>query len=200
MTLVPPFKVLGSFEGGGLGQLLKCEDANGKRFAAKFPKDRAYESQQLILDEERRFWRHQGTYVVEYYGTIHHADGRRGFAMELMEGSLSGLVLSEKSLTRSQIITYFSHAAIGLAEVHRSAHGTFHGDMKLANTLGEEWRRQAGGLWSRPRWSRADSDARTSRRWNSRVLPARRLLFREWRHLLARRDAVGSAGSPRAAE
>ncbi len=135
MTLVPPFKVLASFEGGGLGQLLKCQDAKGKLFAAKLPKDFSTVCQQLILDEERRFWRHQGNFVVEYYGSINHQDGRRGFAMELMDGSLSGLIRGGSPIRRPVALSYFADAAQGIAEVHRSAIGSYHGDIKLANIL-----------------------------------------------------------------
>lgn len=133
--LKEPIEVLGRFEGGGLGELLRCRDANGLLFAAKFPKDQSVTSQRLIVDEERRFFRHQGTYVVQYYGTIHHSDGRRGFAMELMDGSIGGLIESGGSIRRGRAVEYFADAAAGLAEVHRSAAGAYHGDIKPANIL-----------------------------------------------------------------
>lgn len=133
--LKEPIRVLGRFEGGGLGELLRCADAAGVRFAAKFPKDRSVTSQTLINDEERRFFRHQGAHVVQYYGAIHHTDGRRGFAMELMEGSLAGLIEKGGALRRARAISYLADALSGLAEVHQSAHGAYHGDIKTANIL-----------------------------------------------------------------
>jgi len=54
-VLKEPIRVVGPFERGGLGELLRCGDANGMAFAAKFPKDASLASQQMILDEERRF-------------------------------------------------------------------------------------------------------------------------------------------------
>lgn len=133
--LKEPIRVLGRFEGGGLGELLRCRDASGVLFAAKFPKDQSATSQRLIVDEERRFFRHQGAYVVQYYGSIHHTDGRRGFAMELMDGSIGGLIESGGSIRRGRAIEYFADAATGLAEVHNSAAGAYHGDIKPANIL-----------------------------------------------------------------
>lgn len=133
--LKEPIKALGRFEGGGLGELLRCKDANSVSFAAKFPKDQSVTSQQLIVDEERRFFRHQGAHVVQHYGTIHHTDGRRGFAMELMEGSLAGLIERGGSIRRGRAIEYLADAAAGLAEVHQSTRGAYHGDIKPANIL-----------------------------------------------------------------
>jgi len=132
--LKEPIEVLGRFEGGGLGELLRCRDADGILFAAKFPKDQSTTSQRLIVDEERRFHRHQGAHVVQYYGTIHHTDGRRGFAMELMEGSLASLVESGPIRT-PRAVAYFADAVAGLTEVHSSARGAYHGDIKPANIL-----------------------------------------------------------------
>jgi len=134
-TLTAPIQVLAQFEGGGLGELLHCRDAQGLEFAAKFPKNSAVENQQLIDDEQRRFVRHQGQNVVSYYGPVVHSDGRRGFAMELMEGSLSGLVGKTGPLTPTRALGFFAQVARGLAEVHDSAPGAFHGDIKLANVL-----------------------------------------------------------------
>jgi hypothetical protein len=37
--LKEPIRVLRRFEGGGLGELLRCKDANGVDFAANSPKD-----------------------------------------------------------------------------------------------------------------------------------------------------------------
>lgn len=133
--LIEPIKVLGRFEGGGLGELLRCKDANGVAFAAKFPKDQSATSQELILDEERRFYRHQGAHVVQYFGTIHHTDGRRGFAMELMQGSLARLLEDGGPIRRGRAIAYLADAVAGLAEVHQSAQGAYHGDIKPANIL-----------------------------------------------------------------
>jgi len=133
-VLKEPIEDLGVFEGGGLGELHRCRDATGIRFAAKFPKDQSATSQRLIMDEERRFHRHQGAHVVQYYGTIRHTDGRRGFAMELMEGSLAGL-LERGPFRTARAVAYFADAAAGLAEVHASAHGAYHGDIKPANIL-----------------------------------------------------------------
>lgn len=135
MNLVEPFQVVKTFEGGGLGQLLHCRDAQGIDFAVKLPKDRSKESQQLITDEERRFIRHQGQFVVRYFGQMAHQDGRRGFAMELMEGSLSGLVAQRGALSAHEALRYFRQVVQGLEEVHASAPGAFHGDIKLANVL-----------------------------------------------------------------
>lgn len=87
------------------------------------------------MDEERRFARHQGNHVVQYYGTVHHTDGRRGFAMELMEGSLSGLIQGGGAIRRGRAIEYFADALAGVAEVHGSAPGAYHGDIKPANIL-----------------------------------------------------------------
>jgi serine/threonine protein kinase len=134
-TLNGPIQVLAQFEGGGLGQLLHCRDAQGLEFAAKFPKDLTPENQALIHDEQRRFIRHQGKNVVCYYGPVVHSDGRQGFAMELMEGSLSGLVAKAGLLTQARALAYFAQVVDGLAEVHGSAPGAFHGDLKLANVL-----------------------------------------------------------------
>lgn len=134
-TLISPIQVLAQFEGGGLGELLHCRDAHGVEFAAKFPKNSAVENQQLIDDEQRRFVRHQGKNVVSYYGQVVHADGRRGFAMELMEGSLSGLVEKTGALPPTRALMFFAQVVRGLAEVHGSASGAFHGDIKLANVL-----------------------------------------------------------------
>jgi serine/threonine protein kinase len=54
--------------------------------------------------------------------------------MELMEGSLCGL-LGRGPIRRALAVGYFADAALGLAEVHRSAQGAFHGDVKLPNIL-----------------------------------------------------------------
>jgi serine/threonine protein kinase len=135
MELTMPFKVLGEMTGGGLGMLLSCADANGIPFAGKFPKDRHPANQQLVIEEERRFHRHQGKHVAIYYGTMTHPDGRRGFAMELMEGSLFALVASTGPLSGVTALAYFANAAAGLNEVHKSAEGAFHGDIKLPNIL-----------------------------------------------------------------
>lgn len=134
-TLIAPIQVVAKFEGGGLGELLHCRDAQGVEFAAKFPKNSEEENQQLIDDEQRRFVRHQGRNVVSYYGPVVHTDGRRGFAMELMEGSLSGLVRNTGPLAPTRAMMFFAQVVNGLAEVHVSAPGAFHGDIKLANVL-----------------------------------------------------------------
>jgi len=135
LNLVDPFQVVKNFDGGGLGELLHCRDARGVDFAVKLPKDRSLESQRLIDDEERRFIRHQGQFVVRYYGQVRHQDGRRGFAMELMAGSLSGLVSQRGALDAQKALGYFQQVVSGLEEVHASAPGAFHGDIKLANIL-----------------------------------------------------------------
>lgn len=134
-TLTEPFVVVSRFDAGGLGELFHCRDARGVEFAAKFPKGAGPEAQRMIDDEERRFCRHQGAFVVQYLQPVRHQDGRRGFAMELMEGSLSALVAQQGALAPARALVFFGQMARGLAEVHASAMGAFHGDLKLANVL-----------------------------------------------------------------
>jgi serine/threonine protein kinase len=133
--LVPPFRIEGQFVGGGLGQLLKCVDGADLQFAGKLPKDASPESQSLIDDEFRRLLRHQSRHVVELYGPIQHSDGRRGFAMELMEGSLADIVAQRGALDVRDALNFFRQLALGLADIHGSATGAHHGDIKTANVL-----------------------------------------------------------------
>lgn len=135
MILKAPYTLLDTLDGGGLGLLLRCKDANGTLFVAKFPKDHTPESQQLLLDEERRFVRHQGDHVVRYYGRVVLSDGRTGFAMEEMQGSLAALVRRTGALPVLEALRYFKCVALGIQEVHASARGAYHGDLKLANAL-----------------------------------------------------------------
>jgi serine/threonine protein kinase len=124
--------VLQELTGGGLGKLLKCRDEAGQLFVVKAPKDASPENQQLIDDEVRRFQRHQGRYVVRYFGPI-LVDGRRGFAMELMDGDLTPLV--QQRLPLERVLGYLFTVVQGLEEVHGSAPGAFHGDLKTGNIL-----------------------------------------------------------------
>jgi serine/threonine-protein kinase len=55
--------------------------------------------------------------------------------MELMDGSLSALVQQSGAMRPAAAVEFFTHAAAGLAVVHRSASGAFHGDIKLGNIL-----------------------------------------------------------------
>jgi len=135
VVLREPFRIERSLEGGAMGELLACRDARGVPFTAKLPRDGRPESQHLIEEEERRFIRHQGRFVVEYHGRILAADGRVGFAMERMDGSLAGLVARRGPLGAPRSVGYFCHAAAGLAEVHARSEGAFHGDIKLGNIL-----------------------------------------------------------------
>ncbi|SET78211.1 protein kinase domain-containing protein [Stigmatella erecta] len=125
--------VLEELTGGGLGKLLKCQDEAGQWFVAKFPKDTSPENQELIDDEARRFRRHQGHHVVRYLGPVTLQDGRRGFAMELMDGDLTPLVRQRLSVER--VLGYLLTVVQGLEEVHASARGAFHGDLKTGNIL-----------------------------------------------------------------
>lgn len=135
MAFKQPIAIIRELPKGGLGVVYVCRDAAGREFAAKFPKDHSDSSALLVADEERRFARHQGQHVVDYYGPIELTDGRRGFAMELMEGSLSDLISKSGALPIGTAVEYFAHAVAGLREVHQSAVGAFHGDLKLANIL-----------------------------------------------------------------
>ncbi|WP_158617684.1 protein kinase [Corallococcus sp. CA049B] len=119
--------------GGGLGTLLKCRDEAGQMFVAKFPKDASPENQQLIDGETRRLQRHQGRYVVKFLQPVSHQDGRRGFAMELMDGDLTALVHQRLSVER--VLGYLFTVVQGLEEIHGSAQGAFHGDLKTGNIL-----------------------------------------------------------------
>ncbi|NOK17570.1 protein kinase domain-containing protein [Corallococcus carmarthensis] len=119
--------------GGGLGTLLKCRDEAGQLFVAKFPKDASPENQQLIDGEARRFQRYQGRYVVKFLEPVSHQDGRRGFAMELMDGDLTALV--HQRLPVERVLGYLFTVVQGLEEVHSSAEGAFHGDLKTGNIL-----------------------------------------------------------------
>ncbi|RKH39944.1 serine/threonine-protein kinase [Corallococcus sicarius] len=134
-ALKEPFVLVEKFDAGGLGELFRCRDANQVAFAAKFPKDMSPEAQQMLLDEERRLMRHQGANVVRYLQSVRHPDGRRGFAMEMMDGSLAALVSREGAIEPRRALGLFRQMVRGLAEVHASAHGAFHGDIKLANVL-----------------------------------------------------------------
>ncbi|WP_158616847.1 protein kinase domain-containing protein [Corallococcus exercitus] len=118
--------------GGGLGKLLKCRDEAGQMFVVKAPKDASPENQQLIDDEVRRLQRHQGRYVVRYFEPV-LVDGRRGFAMELMDGDLTPLV--RQRLPVERVLGYLLTVVQGLEEVHASGVGAFHGDLKTGNIL-----------------------------------------------------------------
>jgi serine/threonine protein kinase len=124
--------VLQELTGGGLGKLLKCQDEAGQMFVVKAPKDASPENQQLIDDEVRRLQRHQGRFVVRYFEPV-LVDGRRGFAMELMDGDLTPLV--HQRLSAERVLGYLLTVAQGLEEVHASAPGAFHGDLKTGNIL-----------------------------------------------------------------
>ena len=128
-------EVLAKLQEGGLGQLLKCKDEANQVFVAKFPKDDSYESQRLIDDESRRFQRHQGQYVVKYLGPVSTHSGRRGFAMELMDGDLASLIHQKGRMSARVTLGYLSTAVRGLEEVHASGRDAFHGDLKTANIL-----------------------------------------------------------------
>ncbi|MCP3141727.1 protein kinase domain-containing protein [Pyxidicoccus xibeiensis] len=125
--------MLQELPGGGLGTLLKCRDEAGQLFVAKFPKDASPENQRLIDDEARRLQRHQGRYVVKYLEPVSLQDGRRGFAMELMDGDLTPLVRQRASVER--VLSYLFTVAQGLEDIHDSAPGAFHGDLKTGNIL-----------------------------------------------------------------
>lgn len=120
---------------GGLGVTIKCRDEKGLIFVAKFPKDHSPEKQEMLDDEVRRLQRHQSPYVVKYLGEVILHDGRRGYAMEPMDGSLAGLVAQQGAMPPDRALGFFSQVVRGLAEVHASAPGAFHGDVKLANVL-----------------------------------------------------------------
>ncbi|KFA88492.1 protein kinase domain-containing protein [Archangium violaceum] len=124
--------MLQELTGGGLGKLLKCQDEAGQLFVVKAPKDASPENQQFIDDEVRRFQRHQGRYVVRYFEPV-LVDGRRGFAMELMDGDLTPLV--RQRLPVERVLGYLFTVVQGLEEVHGSALGAFHGDLKTGNIL-----------------------------------------------------------------
>lgn len=123
-----------------MGKLLKCRDERGQLFVAKFPKDFSRQSQQLIDDEMRRFERHQGQFVVKYLGPVVRTDGLRGFAMEIMDGDLATFITRSGALTPSAAKGYLLPVVRGLAEVHASSPGAFHGDIKTANILHKEGR------------------------------------------------------------
>ncbi len=132
--------VVDEFDGGGLGKLLKCRDERGQLFVAKFPKDSSWQGQQLIDDEMRRFERHQGQNVVKYLGPVVRKDGVRGFAMELMDGDLASLIAGSGALAPAAAMAYLLPVVRGLAEVHASSPGAFHGDIKTANILHKQGR------------------------------------------------------------
>lgn len=135
MEFKHPVRILGEIKGGGLGQLLRCVDAAGYRFVAKVPKDLSPENQEMVLDEERRLLRCQGDHVVRYLGSVQLPDGRLGYAMEEMAESLSAVIARRGALSEVSALGYIHGAAAGLLEVHRSAPGAFHGDVKPGNIL-----------------------------------------------------------------
>jgi serine/threonine protein kinase len=135
MEFQQPVKIRGEIAGGGLGQLLRCLDAAGRKFVAKFPKDFSPQNQAMVTDEERRLRRWQGENIVRYLGTVHHADGRTGYAMEEMDESLACVIARRGALSEVTALEYLRGAAAGLLEVHRSGPGAFHGDVKPGNIL-----------------------------------------------------------------
>jgi serine/threonine protein kinase len=135
MSIQGRVDVVGQFAGGGLGQLLKCRDERGQLFVAKFPKDLSPQSQRLIDDEMRRFQRHQGQNVVKYLGPVERTDGTRGFAMELMDGDLASRIAQHGAMPPKEAINWLLPVVRGLAEIHASSPGAFHGDLKTANIL-----------------------------------------------------------------
>lgn len=134
MDFKHPVTIRGEIGGGGLGQLLRCLDAAGRRFVAKFPKDYSPQNQAMVKDEERRLRRWQGKYIVRYLGPVKHSDGRTGYAMEEMDESLAS-ILVRGTLSEVTALEHIRGAAAGLLEVHRSEPGAFHGDVKPGNIL-----------------------------------------------------------------
>lgn len=55
--------------------------------------------------------------------------------MELMAGSLADLIGRPWALGFEEAGTYFHHLALALRDIHASAPGAHHGDVKLANLL-----------------------------------------------------------------
>lgn len=135
MEFVAPIQAFEELVGGGLGQVLKCRDGAGTEFVTKFPKDRSPEAQQLLLDEERRLRRFQFGRVVRYLGRVVHADGRLGFAMELLEEALSASIRRDGRHSELAALRLLVGPAEGLLQIHSSAAGAFHGDIKPANIL-----------------------------------------------------------------
>ncbi len=122
---------MGELGKGGLGILLKCRDEQGLLFAVKFPKSGSFASQAMLEDEERRLKRHQGPNVVAYFGRVRLANGAVGLALELMDGDLTKM----GRLTPELALQYLEGVIHGLADLHGSAPGAFHGDLKRANVL-----------------------------------------------------------------
>jgi serine/threonine protein kinase len=135
MQFQHPVKVTGEIKGGGLGQLLRCLDAAGRKFVAKFPKDFSPQNQAMVTAEERRLRRWQGKNIVRYLGPVHHTDGRAGYAMEEMDASLADIMKHQGALSEVRALEYLQGAAAGLRDVHHSGIAAFHGDVKPANIL-----------------------------------------------------------------
>ncbi len=135
MEFVAPIQAFEELTGGGLGQVLKCRDGAGTVFVAKFPKDGSPEAQRLIFDEERRLQRFQFTRVVKYLGRVVHSDGRLGFAMELLEEALSASIRRLGEHSEIAVLRLLAGPTEGLLQIHASATGAFHGDIKPANML-----------------------------------------------------------------
>ncbi len=129
-----PLSFVRSLTGGGLGELNVYRDASGGHIVGKFPKDHSAENQRLIDDEHRRLERSQGEYVVQLLGPLELTDGRRGFAMELMDGSL-GDKMKFGALGCLEAIDLMWGAMYGVMLLHESANGAFHGDLKPPNIL-----------------------------------------------------------------
>lgn len=124
-------EIVGELGKGGLGILFKCRDEQGLLFAVKFPKSGSFTSQAMLEEEERRLVRHQGPNVVAYFGRVRLANGAVGLALELMDGDLTKL----GRLSPELALQYLEGVIHGLADLHRSAQGAFHGDLKRANVL-----------------------------------------------------------------
>ena len=129
-------EVVGELGQGGLGILLKCRDESGLLFAVKRSKSESFTSTSMLEDEERRLVRHQGPHVVAYLGRVHFDDGATGLAIELMERDLTKL----GRLSPQVALRYLEGVASGLADLHASAPGAFHGDLKRANVLVKDGR------------------------------------------------------------
>lgn len=131
--IVFPIIAVKAITGGGQGDLFRYRDATNFEFIGKFPKDSSWDGQSMIDDEARRLQRIQGPFVVEYLQPLALQDGRRGFAMELMDGSLADLVPARVNCL--DCITFMRGAVEGVRQVHRSGVGAFHGDLKPPNIL-----------------------------------------------------------------
>ena len=132
--IIGHYKILSQLGSGGMGVVYEAEDTTlGRRVALKFLPDQ-YSQNPASLERFLREARSASALNHPNICTIYAAeqyDNTWMIAMELLEGSTLGQLISDRSLTTDRILDYAIRVSDALDVAH--THGIVHRDIKPAN-------------------------------------------------------------------